>query len=106
MEENNSVSEKDLSITSSEELKSKVSDVEVFGDPDCWKCICKASSKSQGWMKSTKAMDVEGLGCVVQVTTQQGDQVSEAVCFIPGASICSKPNGNKFLSIKPTVGKR
>jgi len=37
-------------------------------------------------MKSTKAMEVPG-GCVVQVTTQQGDDVAEALTFVPGVNI-------------------
>jgi len=38
-------------------------------------------------MKSTKAMEIAGVGCVVQVTTQQGDNVAEALTFIPAAKI-------------------
>jgi hypothetical protein len=32
-------------------------------------------------------MEIVGVGCVVQVTTQQGDNVSEAVTFVPGVKI-------------------
>ena len=32
-------------------------------------------------------MEVEGVGCYVQVTTQQGDNVAEAVTFIPSVKI-------------------
>lgn len=39
-----------------------VPDVQAFGDGDAWVLICKASSESQGWMKSTKAMQVSPLG--------------------------------------------
>lgn len=38
-------------------------------------------------MKSSKAMEIEGVGCVVQVTTQQGDNVAEAVTFVPNCKI-------------------
>lgn len=38
-------------------------------------------------MKSTKAMEIEGVGCVVQVTTQQGDNVAEALTFVPNVRI-------------------
>jgi hypothetical protein len=64
-----------------------VADLVRWGDPDAFKLICKASSASEGWMKSTKAMQIDGVGCVVQVTTQQGDQVAEALTFVPGAVI-------------------
>jgi len=77
---------KDYSVTDSSDLKAKVNDVEVVGDPDVWVLIAKASSKSQKWMKSTKAMAVR-TGCVLQVTTQQGENVAEALEFIPGITM-------------------
>lgn len=69
-----------------EQVKEQVSDVKVFGNGDLFKLVCKASSKAEGWMKSTKACEVPS-GCFVQVTTQQGDHVAEAVCFAPGVHI-------------------
>ncbi|MGL4452412.1 MAG: hypothetical protein ACRCTZ_14665, partial [Sarcina sp.] len=44
------------------------------------------------WMKSTKAMEIDGIGCVIQVTTQQGDNVAEAVTFVPGVKIETETN--------------
>lgn len=69
-----------------------VPDIKVFGDGDAFKLICKASSKNEGWMKSTKAMEIPGVGCVVQVTTQQtnpdgSSSVAEAVTFVQGVAI-------------------
>ena len=52
--------------------RKNVKDIVVYGNGDTFKLISKASSKEEGWMKSTKAMEIEGVGCVVQVTTQQG----------------------------------
>jgi hypothetical protein len=75
---------KKLDVTSTQDLDS---DAKVFGDPDRWILICKASSDSQGWMKSTKAMQIFGVGCLVQVTTQQGDNIAEAITFVPGVSV-------------------
>ena len=43
----------------------------IWGNGDTFKLISKASSENEGWMKSTKCMEIEGVGCVVQVTTQQ-----------------------------------
>lgn len=85
------MSEKNLNISSTQEVKDKVSDVKVLGNPDIWQLICKASSEKQGWMKSTKAMDV-GNGVVIQVTTQQLNHndsytIAEAVTFIPGVTV-------------------
>lgn len=70
-----------------EDVKKKVSDVKIFGDGNLFKLLAKASSKEQKWMKSTKAMTIPGLGSVVQVTTQQGDNVAEALVFVPRAKV-------------------
>ncbi|MGL5715471.1 MAG: hypothetical protein ACRCX2_20800 [Paraclostridium sp.] len=64
-----------------------VKDIVFYGNGDTFKLICKASSNNEGWMKSTKAMEIEGVGCVVQVTTQQGDSIAEALTFVPGTRI-------------------
>ncbi len=74
--------------------RQNVSDLVVFGNGDTFKLICKASSQAEGWMKSTKAMEIQGVGCVIQVTTQQGDQIAEALTFVPGVSI-EEIDGNK-----------
>ena len=67
--------------------KENVSDIVFFGDGDTFKLICKASSQKEGWMKSTKAMEIEGVGCVVQVTTQQWSNIAEALTFVPNVKI-------------------
>lgn len=80
--------------------KKNVLDVKVFGNGDMFSLLSKASSKEEGWMKSTKAMEIENVGCVVQVTTQQGDNVSEAVCFVPGVCIVADDyNGKKLVKV-------
>lgn len=63
--------EKTLDNTTAKQAKDQVSDLQIWGNGDTFKLICKASSKKEGWMKSTKAMEIPGVGCVVQVTTQQ-----------------------------------
>ncbi|MCP4591665.1 MAG: hypothetical protein GY842_13070 [bacterium] len=79
--------DKTLNNTDVNQAKDQVSDLQTYGNGDMFKLLCKASSKAEGWMKSTKAMEIPGVGCVVQVTTQNYDNVSEAVCFVPGARI-------------------
>lgn len=56
--------------------------VKVFGNPDTWKLLCKASNESEGWMKSTKVLELEH-GCLVQVSTQQHDNVAKAITYVP-----------------------
>jgi hypothetical protein len=78
------ITEKDLSRTDMEGAEE--SGMEVFGDPGAWKCLCKASNAKEGWMKSTKVMQVGSAGCLIQVTTQQKNPdgsytLAEAVCF-------------------------
>lgn len=92
--------EKSLDVTSVEDNKAKVSDVVVVGDPNQFQLLCKASSKSQGWMKSAKAMQTPS-GCVVQVTTQQGDNVAEALTFVPGVKIAEDINNGRKLVAMP-----
>ena len=74
-----------------------VPDLKVFGNGDTFQLLCKASSLTEGWMKSTKAMEIHGVGCVVQVTTQQGDHVAKALCFVPGVRIVLDANNGKML---------
>jgi len=83
---------KTLNNTDSNGTEKNVPDVEKWGDPDTWELICKASSKKEGWMKSTKAMEIPDKGCIVQVTTQQRNpdgswSIAEAITFVPHSAI-------------------
>ena len=89
---------KTLNNSDVNEAKKQVEDIEIFGNGDLFKLISKASSKSEGWMKSTKAMEIPKAGCVVQVTTQQGENVAEALCFVPGVRINEDENGIRSLT--------
>lgn len=80
---------KSLGVTSSADFKPEV---QFKGNPDLWRLISKAWNEKEGWMKSTKAMEVNG-GVVLQVTTQQGCHVAEALVYVPGAVIRLE-NGN------------
>lgn len=79
--------EKTLDNTTANQTKDQVSDVQFWGNGDAWKLLGKASSKKEGWMKSSKAMQIDNLGCLVQVTTQQGEHVAEAITFVPYVKI-------------------
>lgn len=81
--------------------RQNVKDVQFFGDGDAFKLLCKASSEAEGWMKSTKAMQVTG-GCVVQVTTQQRNidgtyAIAEALTYVPGVMIADNADGGRSL---------
>ena len=83
--------------------RKNVSDLVVYGNGDAFQLLCKASSRDEGWMKSTKAMQIDGVGCVVQVTTQQGDNVAESITFVPGVRVVSiggnVENGRELIAI-------
>ncbi len=83
---------KTLHNTTASGASKNVKDIVFWGNGDTFKLISKASSKEEGWMKSTKAMEVPGVGVVIQVTTQQESAdssyaVAEALTFVPGAKI-------------------
>jgi hypothetical protein len=73
------MSEKTLDNTTADQASKQVSDLKIWGNGDTFKLICKASSKAEGWMKSTKAMQIDGVGCIVQVSTQQ---INETGMFV------------------------
>lgn len=94
---------KSLDVANVEDAKQKVSDIKVIGDGDSFKVFCKASSESQGWMKSTKVCNLPN-GCLVQVSTQQRNQdghyaVAEALTFVPDINMYIK-NTNDDIAEK------
>ena len=104
--------EKTLGNTCANGATKNVKDIVFFGDGDTFKLISKASSESEGWMKSTKAMDCDG-SVVVQVTTQQRNidgtySIAEALTTVQNACIMhiwNKDNteviGRKIISNMP-----
>lgn len=83
---------RELGNVSGETLEKNVSDVKTWGEPNDWKLICKAWSDEQGWMRSTKALEIPGMGCLVQVSTIETSpngvrSPAEAVVYVPGVEI-------------------
>ena len=100
------MSVKTLGNTDALGLHINVPDVKVWEDGDVFKVLSKASSENEGWMKSTKAMEIESVGCIVQVTTQQRNPdgswvLAEAICFVPHVRIaesCSHPTDPNIVT--------
>ena len=95
--------EKTLHNSDASGAHKNVPDIKIVGNGDTFLLLCKASSQNEGWMKSTKAMQV-GCGCVVQVTTQQQSPdgsyaVAEALTFVPGARIEDDENDGRKLVV-------
>jgi hypothetical protein len=93
--------EKDLTVTTPEEAK--VAGTVTTGLADRWLCVAKAVNEREGWMKSTKAMQVGAGGCLIQVTTQQKNvdgtwAIAEAVCFAHGVSLVEVDGQGRFLT--------
>ena len=88
--------------------RQNVKDIKVVGNGDMFRLLCKASSEAEGWMKSTKAMEVTG-GCVVQVTTQQRNPdgsyaIAEALTYVPGVKIAEDEAGGRKLLSSADIG--
>jgi len=96
------MTKKTMNNTDVKGAKVQVKDLEVFGNGDLFKLISKASSKNEGWMKSTKAM-FTGKGCAIQVTTQQGDNIAEALTYIPNVKIIEFMNGDLIVTERKIV---
>ncbi len=95
---------KDLGITEVRGARANISDLVVYGDGDTFALLCKASSKEQGWMKSTKVCNLPD-GCLVQVTTQQENSdgsyaVAEALTYVPGVNMDKDANPRVLKRIK------
>ena len=82
--------------------KKNVPDIVVYGNGDLFKLLSKASSKKEGWMKSTKVMEIPHVGCLVQITTQQRNPdgsyaVAEALQFVPGVVLLENAAGRCLI---------
>lgn len=95
-------SEKTLHNSDVSGAKKNVPDIVVYGNGDLFKLLSKASSQREGWMKSTKAMEIPHVGCLVQVTTQQRNPdgsyaVAEALQFVPGVVLLENAAGRCLI---------
>ncbi len=97
--------EKTLHNSNVSGARQNVKDIAIVGNGDMFRLLCKASSQAEGWMKSTKACEIVGQGCIVQVTTHQRNHdgtnaVAEALSFVPGVKISEdENNGRKLVAI-------
>lgn len=95
------MTEKTLHNSDVSGARQNVKDIRVVGNGDAFRLLFKACSQEEGWMKSTKAMEIPG-GCLVQVTTQQRNPdgsyaVAEALAWVPGVKITDDENSGRKL---------
>lgn len=76
-----------LDIENTADATTKISDIKVSGNPDMWVLLCKASSKAQGFAKSTKALAIPGWGVVLHVSTWDHGRLVETLTPLPGVAI-------------------
>ncbi len=91
------VTKKPVSNKNMPEAKEATPDLKIIGKPDDFVLLCKVYSVEQNWMKSTKAKYIPNIGCLVQVTTEKGSEIAEALTFVPGVVIIDDENGGKKL---------
>lgn len=81
--------------------RQNVPDVQVFGDGDTFRLWVKASSQSEGWMKTTKVANVPG-GALVQTETQQRNPdgsyaLSQALTYAPGVWLSEETDCGRLM---------
>ena len=96
------MTEKTLHNSDISGARQNVPDIKVVGDGDLFQLLAKASSLQEGWMKSTKAMQIPRVGCIVQVTTQQKNpdgsySIAEALTFVPNVALATDDNDGRKL---------
>jgi hypothetical protein len=87
--------ERPLDTTTNEQARER--GVEIVGH-QLWRTVVKAWDKKAGWMKSTKALEIPGLGVLVQVTTKEGSSLAEATCFVIGATLQDMGDGTYSIT--------
>lgn len=62
--------------------------IKITGDANLWLTLQQIVDTSNGWTKTTRAMQVPGGVLVNTCSRKKGsDQAAEALCFVPGVRI-------------------
>ncbi len=59
--------------------------------------ISHVATKDKSMSKTTEALEIEDVGCLVNVTIQKGDQIAASTTFVPGVIIEDFPGGKKLV---------
>jgi hypothetical protein len=96
-------SAKTMGNTTASHAADNVSDIKFWGNGDMWKLLSKASSEKEGWMKSSKAMEIFGIGCVLQTTTQQWNEVTDTTTLIPNTKVFEHKDADGKVTAREIV---
>jgi hypothetical protein len=69
----------------------------MVGNSDNWQLLSKFISGDKNLIVSTKAMEIEGLGCLVSVYRKENGVVTESISMCYGAKIVPDVNGGRRL---------
>jgi hypothetical protein len=73
--------------------------------PNKWQLLSKITSPDEGVVKTTAVIDIDGVGCLVNVSTrtENGSALSEALTFIPGVKLTFLKRIPDLVAIPPVV---
>lgn len=97
--------EKTLSNSANSTVKDNVPDVVLMGvKSNNWRLMCKAFSKKEGWMKSTKGLNLSTNQVLIQTTTQQKNSdgsysIADTLIAVNGNLIESDEKGIFIITI-------
>lgn len=82
--------------------------VTVVGNENLFKVLSKITYEDENIIKTTKAMEIDKIGCVVSVSTEKRNKdntllmIDEALTFVPNAKIVRDVNGGRRLEWRYT----
>jgi len=66
----------------------------TFGDQEAFKLISRYQDFDNGVSRSIRALEIHGVGCLVQVFTQAQNEINSSLTFIPGVTITEDHDEN------------
>lgn len=99
---------RELNNTSLETARANVPDMLVHGDPNAWICIAKASSKAEGFMASTKVMNLPNGALIESLRREYAEAsgfpsvaVSVALAYVPDLNVHKEGDRYEWHHIVP-----
>jgi hypothetical protein len=71
--------------------------IETIGVPESFELLCKSTMPAHSIVRAVFAYEIPGMGCLVQVSSKDGNQIAEALTFVSGVKIVGDINGGRRL---------